>query len=120
MEPPAAALRAQDDGRLLLVCEDGARRWLEPGRRLTLGRTRDCDLFLIDAQISKRHARIVWSRGQDLPYVEDTESTNGVWVDGRRVLGRQTLRPGALLVCGETRLMLLPSWSAVARVSQSA
>lgn len=50
---------------------------------LTVGRDAACELHLTSTMVSSRHARIVWR--QDHVYVEDLGSTNGTWVNGKRV-----------------------------------
>jgi hypothetical protein len=57
----------------------------------TLGRSRDCDIVVPDANVSRVHAEV---RHEGLEYVlVDLGSTNGIEVNGRRVL-RHSLRDG--------------------------
>lgn len=57
----------------------------------TLGRSRDCDIVVPDSNVSRVHAEI---RHEEFEYVlVDLGSTNGVEVNGRRVL-RHVLRDG--------------------------
>ena len=57
----------------------------------TMGRSRDCDIVVPDANVSRVHAEV---RHEGLVYVlVDLGSTNGVEVNGRRVL-RHSLRDG--------------------------
>ena len=52
-------------------------------RRIVLGRARDCDISLNDANVSRRHAEI---RREDGAYwIVDLQSTKGVEVNGKRV-----------------------------------
>ena len=53
---------------------------------LTIGRDKDNDVTLDGLQISKRHARLVRSNGAIV--VEDLKSTNGVYINGKRVSGQ--------------------------------
>jgi Protein of unknown function (DUF3662)/FHA domain len=79
------------------------------GRRFTLlrpsttiGRAPECDIQIDDPGISRTHARI------DLapqPTVVDLGSTNGTWVDGRRVQQAQ-LHDGAALAVGSTTFVV--------------
>lgn len=73
----------------------------EINRRVTLiGRSRQCDIVLADANISRRHAEI---RQQGSDYVlMDLGSTNGVEVNGKRVK-TMTLKNGDVLTVGTTR-----------------
>jgi pSer/pThr/pTyr-binding forkhead associated (FHA) protein len=105
---------------LLLVSEAGAWRRLAPGVTLTIGRAEDRALVLRDGRASKRHARVEWPAGCPCPRVFDEGSTNGVWVNGRLVLGCQSLPAGAQLVCGETRLMVVPAWVRPTKATEAA
>jgi len=57
----------------------------------------------IDAStVSRRHARIVVVSGRAT--VEDLESTNGTWVNGKRIAGPTPLGPGDELALGNEKL----------------
>ena len=59
------------------------------GDVLTIGRSSDCDVVLDHPYISKRHVRLL--RGV---VVQDLESINGTFLDGRRLGMPQLLRNG--------------------------
>ncbi|WP_069172271.1 ABC transporter ATP-binding protein/permease [Streptomyces griseus] len=67
-----------------LVLELNGRTWtLDPSRPYTLGRDPQGDLVIDDARVSWRHATISWNgRGWS---IEDHGSTNGTYLQGRRV-----------------------------------
>ncbi len=70
---------------------------------LTIGRHPDCDLALPDdGYLSQQHLRL----GRDAagPWVEDLGSTNGTFVDGDRVTGRQWVRSGMRISAGSVLL----------------
>lgn len=85
-DPVAAGVRVpRRVGRLPrpgLVTPDGAHIPLWR-RELTIGRHRDCDLVLDHRDVSRRHARVRLLDGSCL--VVDLGSTNGTWINGRRV-----------------------------------
>ncbi|HEX8140225.1 MAG TPA: FHA domain-containing protein [Pyrinomonadaceae bacterium] len=54
------------------------------GRRLNVGRGSDNDLHIDDASVSKIHASLVMNREGTL-LVADTGSTNGTYINGRRL-----------------------------------
>jgi pSer/pThr/pTyr-binding forkhead associated (FHA) protein len=54
------------------------------GRRLSVGRGTDNDLYLNDSSVSKIHAALVMNRESTL-LVADTGSTNGTFINGRRI-----------------------------------
>ncbi len=66
-----------------------------------IGRSRQCDLVLTDANVSRRHAELR-QRGNDYMIV-DLDSTNGIEVNGEKVRSR-ALSNGDLLTIGTTRV----------------
>jgi hypothetical protein len=73
------------------------------GREVTIGRSRQCDIALLDDLISRRHCRVE-AFDIDTLCVVDLGSRNGVLVNGLPVSGRQTLFHGDLLVVGSHQL----------------
>jgi hypothetical protein len=68
-------------------------------RRVVLGRSRECDIRVPDANVSRRHAEV---RQEDATYwVVDLGSTNGTEVNGRRV-ERGKLSDGDRITIGST------------------
>ncbi|HET7770818.1 MAG TPA: FHA domain-containing protein [Chloroflexota bacterium] len=61
-------------------------------RPLVIGRRAECDVVLQDDAVSGRHARISWDT--ESWQVEDLESTNGTFVNGRRVAVPVRLKTG--------------------------
>jgi Protein of unknown function (DUF3662)/FHA domain len=87
--------------RALLTIAD--RRVLVPPRGGVIGRSRECDIVIEDAGISRRHAEL-------RPYgegwvVSDLGSTNGLRVNGRIVEGPQALSSGDRLELGSTEIL---------------
>jgi hypothetical protein len=77
---------------------NGQRRVLEQ-QRSVLGRSRDADVQIEDANVSRRHAEIV-QEGSTY-WLVDLGSTNGTEVDGRRIQ-RARLDDGSRFTLGET------------------
>ena len=71
---------------------------LRPGEVL-IGRSSNCHLVLDDGLVSRRHAQIIVS--EDRVLVEDFGSANGVFVNGKRVQGREPLKAGDQLQVGK-------------------
>ncbi len=71
-------------------------------RRVVFGRSKECDVQVSDANVSRRHAELrqegsVW-------WVVDLDSTNGTEVNGKRV-PRAKLADGDTITIGETALV---------------
>ena len=70
-------------------------------RRVVIGRSRDCDIQLADANVSRRHAEL---RQEGASYwIVDLGSTNGLEVNGKRVK-RAKLHSGDTITLGSTEL----------------
>jgi hypothetical protein len=101
-----ASSRAAKKGGSELVVEDSD--ILAPETRFpvtdgttSLGRSPSSDIVLkSDDYVSGQHARL--TRHGGLLYVEDAESTNGTFVNGRRAVGATPLRAGDTLRVGST------------------
>jgi hypothetical protein len=68
---------------------------------LVIGRLPECAVVLGDTNISRRHAQVAMDDGAVV--VSDLGSTNGTFVNGRRIT-RATVRPGDEITVGTTRL----------------
>lgn len=77
---------------------DGHSQRIE-AQRAVLGRSRDCDVQIEDANVSRQHAEL--RREDDGFWIVDLDSTNGVEVDGRRVK-RAKLDAGDTFTVGST------------------
>jgi pSer/pThr/pTyr-binding forkhead associated (FHA) protein len=71
-------------------------------RTTVLGRSREADIRIEDANISRRHAEIRHEDGAH--WVVDLGSTNGIEVNGRRV-DRARLSDGDRIVLGRTEVV---------------
>jgi hypothetical protein len=80
---------------------DGTRHELDQDK-VVIGRSKDCDIQLADANVSRRHAEV---RQEGAAYwVIDLDSTNGMEVNGRRQK-RAKLRQGDRITLGSTELV---------------
>jgi hypothetical protein len=75
-------------------------RELEPGN-LSIGRSADNDLCIESKYVSRHHCRIVTSERRSI--VEDVHSTNGLYVNSRRVR-RHRMQDGDVVQIGHHRL----------------
>ncbi len=72
--------------------------------RVVVGSSPECDLVVQDAAVSRVHA--VLDRVSAVWTVRDVGSSNGTYVNGKRIAGESRLRPGEELLLGTTRLVL--------------
>ena len=98
----AEPLREADPRRGSAVLRAGGRTELLGASGGVIGRSRDCDVTIEDANISRHHAEVRPSGGSWI--VRDLGSTNGVKVNGRRIQGPQSLKPGDVIELGTSRL----------------
>jgi hypothetical protein len=96
---------------VLRVIELGNERPFEGLCPLTIGRDRDCELALADAEVSRRHARLETQGG--IVFVRDLESSNGTFLNGRRLDSALETRQGDEIDVGTTRLIVekLEPWT---------
>jgi pSer/pThr/pTyr-binding forkhead associated (FHA) protein len=74
---------------------------------ITMGRRDTCDIGLsYDSQVSRQHAQIRYD-GEHF-WLEDLDSRNGTFIDGNRLEGKTTIKPGSLFRVGRTWLRLDP------------
>ena len=103
-QPDTEAVSPEELGlerELAILQVDGRRHEIEK-RRVVIGRSKDCDIQLADANVSRRHAEL---RQEGAAYwIVDLDSTNGMEVNGRR-LKRAKLRPGDKITLGSTELV---------------
>jgi len=68
----------------------------------SVGRHDDCWIRIKSSQVSRRHCEIFESGGKLT--IRDLGSSNGTYVNGKRVLGQQALTPGDELTLGAVTL----------------
>jgi hypothetical protein len=103
--PPPHADAGHTVGRILLASEGKTvmERELKPGR-LVIGRTADNDLQIDSKFISRHHCQIVTQADSCL--IEDLNSTNGIYVQSKRVR-RYNLNDGDVVQVGQHEIMYI-------------
>jgi hypothetical protein len=101
LREPLEQDRARRSARALLLVA-GRRLLVAPGGAV-IGRSRDCDVVLDDAGISRRHAHIRLAAGGWT--IEDLHSTNGVLLNGEQLHGARPLRVGDRIELGSTEIV---------------
>lgn len=70
---------------------------------IVIGRDEEATVVLADESLSRRHARFVKLHGRY--FIQDLDSTNGSFVDGRRITEAEALEDGARVQLGNGTLL---------------
>jgi pSer/pThr/pTyr-binding forkhead associated (FHA) protein len=98
---PASAAELGVEAEEVSLTVDGARHVIEK-RRVVIGRSKDCDIQVRDANVSRQHAEV---RQEGTAFwLVDLDSTNGTEVNGRREK-RAKLEDGDKITVGSTELL---------------
>ena len=100
---PAAAPKAAPPGYMLRMIKGlplGATFDVAGG--VTIGRNKGNTIVLADPRVSRNHARIDIAGGG--PVLSDLQSTNGTRLNGKRIAGSAALKPGDVVLLGNTEL----------------
>jgi serine/threonine protein kinase len=90
--------------RLLVLAgpDEGKTFPLQTGEALLLGRSRATEGRLIDPHVSRVHCQVQTDGAHTT--VTDFDSAGGTFVNGKKIQGKEELKPGDLIRIGNTRL----------------
>src|SRR5450432_4370025 len=90
----------------IVISEKGGaeRRELFDKHEINVGRVQGNDLMLPKGNVSKRHARLLFRDGRFI--VTDLKSTNGTYVNGRKIAQATIVREGDKIYIGDFVLRL--------------
>lgn len=99
---PKPSRRRSSGGQAIVVLEPKEQkgRRHELGEDTTLGRAASCTITLTDTYASQLHARVF--RRDGALFVEDLGSTNGTYVNGRKVTSPVPVKRGDAIKIGGT------------------
>ncbi len=104
VHPPTWA-PAGSDGALTILSGPGAGTTVAVvGSSATIGREPECDLQVLDSEVSRVHAKVTVRDG--VAVIDDLHSSNGTYVDGERIIERHTLAPDDRIQIGEATIEL--------------
>ena len=111
---PSSAAAANGARRFWLVMKD--RAVVLAAERTLIGRDPGCAVWIDAPELSRRHACIRLVDGPNAPaaVIEDLGSTNGTFVEGRRVASPVTLEDGDVIRIGDAKLTFRTSASVTA------
>ncbi len=97
--PGAPVHAAGTDGELRIESGPGAGRVAAVRGSATIGREPECDLQILDSEVSRRHAKVTVQDGR--AFLDDLNSANGTYVNGERILRRYELAPDDRVEIGQ-------------------
>ena len=105
------------DGELIILSGPGAGTATPVRGTAAIGREPECDLQVLDSEVSRRHARVTVRDGA--ASIDDLHSANGTYVNGERILAPHPLAPGDQIQIGEATIQLTsPVFEGVAEREQ--
>lgn len=104
---PGTSRPKQALGELSLVCKQTNQAHVLSAPVVKIGRDPTNEISLPnDTAISRNHACVMFLK--DCFWVEDLGSTNGTYVNGKKISGRKQIFQGDHLVMGKTELVVIP------------
>lgn len=91
--------------RLTIIGDSGLHGTHYVTKRMTVGRTPECDIQLLDVTVSRAHCTVEDVLGQYV-LVRDTGSRNGTYLNGKKIRGEAKAGPGAEITVGSFHLLL--------------
>ncbi len=75
--------------------------------KLIVGSSDSCDITIHDSKVSKNHCELAWIEGAW--HVRDLSSTNGTFVDGRKISQQTRLTPESIVTLGRNLKLEIPA-----------
>jgi len=101
---PSPAVAGERVLRLRIQLRNQPGRTVDAADGAKLGRSAQCDVVLDETTVSKQHARLHCETDAQ---IEDLGSTNGTFVNGRRVEEPTTLKRGDRIGLGTAKIVFL-------------
>ncbi len=92
------------DGELIILSGPGAGTATAVTATATIGREPECDLQVLDSEVSRLHAKVTIRDGR--ASIDDLHTVNGTFVNSERILEPYTLAPGDRIQIGEATIQL--------------
>jgi pSer/pThr/pTyr-binding forkhead associated (FHA) protein len=99
----AESVPVRERAYLLILSPQEKKRLIELGEKdIVIGRSSECDIRFLVENVSRRHARVFFHNEEFM--IEDLDSTNGLFVNGVKVV-RCALRNNDQIALGGVRLL---------------
>jgi EmrB/QacA subfamily drug resistance transporter len=92
------------DGELIILSGPGAGTATAVTASATIGREPECELQVLDPEVSRRHAKVTIRDGR--AWIDDLHSVYGTYVNGERILAPYTLAPRDRIQIGQATIQL--------------
>lgn len=99
---PAARTASRAPEKMAVTAPDAKARSFDIGDELIIGRADKCHVVIGDSYASQIHARVF--RRQDAVYIEDMGSTNGTYLNRRKVTAPIQVNRGDTARIGKTEM----------------
>ncbi len=77
---------------------------LAESRLISVGRDDQCNIQIVDTQISRRHLQVRHEAKDDCHYAVDMRSANGVFVNSERITEEAPLTEGDVIGVGQSQI----------------
>jgi len=93
--------------KLIGIDRTSSYSWILASGRQVIGRGADCDCYVPDSTVSRKHAELEVSSSSSGLYITDLGSHNGTIVNGKKITTRTIVRPGDFITVGSVELRIV-------------
>lgn len=98
----------QDDvpGKMVTLEVEGVEKpiQVEVKKSIMVGRSDICDVYLDDVQMSRQHF-VLYEEGDGFA-IEDLQTTNGTYLNGKKMIGKEILKKGDEIQAGKMKIKI--------------
>lgn len=102
----AVAQQADVPGKMVTLEVEGAQKpiHVEVKKSIMVGRSDICDVYLDDVQMSRQHF-VLYEEGDGFA-IEDLQTTNGTYLNGKKLVGKEILKQGDKIQAGKMKITI--------------
>ena len=93
-------------GKMVTLEVEGAQKpiQVEVKKSIMVGRSDICDVYLDDVQMSRQHF-VLYEEGNGYA-IEDLQTTNGTYLNGKKIIGKEILKKGDQVQAGKMKITI--------------
>ena len=93
-------------GKIVTLEVEGAEKpiQVEVKKSIMVGRSDICDVYLDDVQMSRQHF-VLYEEGNGFA-IEDLQTTNGTYLNGKKMIGKETLNQNDVIQAGKMKIKI--------------